>query len=83
MTLEEIKKLLENKLNRIENCETQFHIGQKQQIADVLLMLSKLHQPAVISSLPNFEENLIGGNCLICGHRSCLCYKSLGIGNDL
>lgn len=51
MTLEEIKKLLENKLNRIENCETQFHIGQKQQIADVLLMLSKLHQPAVIKSV--------------------------------
>ena len=47
MTLEEIKKLLENKLNRIENLETQFHIGQKQQIADVLLMLSKLHQPDV------------------------------------
>ena len=51
MTIEEIKKLLKNKLNRIENCETQFHIGQKQQIADVLLMLSKLQQPVVNDSL--------------------------------
>lgn len=42
-----------------------------------------LRQPAVISSLPNFEENLIGRNCSTCGHISCLCYKNLGIGNDL
>jgi hypothetical protein len=47
MTIEEIKNLLENKLNRIEKCETQFFIGQKQQIADVLLLLSKLRQGAV------------------------------------
>lgn len=42
----------------------------------------KLPQARVSGSLPNFDENLIGGNCPNCGHRSCLCYKSLGFGND-
>lgn len=51
MTIEEIKNLLENKLNRIEKCETQFFIGQKQQIADILLLLSKLRQGAVSDSV--------------------------------
>ena len=72
MTIEEIKNLLENKLNRIEKCETQFFIGQKQQIADVLLLLSKLSQVAVI--LPLLDKCCLGANrdnfggvCNVCG----------------
>ena len=57
MTIEEIKNLLENKLNRIEKCETQFFIGQKQQIADVLLLLSKLRQGAVSDAVCGHPKN--------------------------
>ena len=69
MTIEEIKNLLENKLNRIEKCETQFFIGQKQQISDVLLLLSKLHQPTVSGSvcdhnIRNFKDRQ---ECEKCG----------------
>lgn len=72
MTIEEIKNLLENKLNRIEKCETQFFIGQKQQISDVLLLLSKLRQDAVILPLPykccwGGNNDNFGGVCSVCG----------------
>lgn len=72
MTIEDVENRLKSKLKRIENCETQFHVGQKQQIVDVLAMLSLLDQSTVILPLPTQccwggNNNNFAGVCSVCG----------------
>lgn len=53
MTIDEIKTELINKVVKLEGTHNVFQQGERHQCELVLLMISKLHQPTVISAVCN------------------------------
>lgn len=67
MDIEQIKIELLNKVERLNGTHNIFQQGEKHQCELVLLMISKLHQPAVMKSVcPNCKSDdwdSVGKNC--------------------